>query len=190
MTPPRAIVDRTHWKYPENQYTGHGSMTVLEIALAGSHGEYCNLPDANCRSLGWSGGSCYPERYFSELVEGGLFIDKRTVDEELIFRLVVGGPMLDADLPDRSIRRLDLSVRPFSPVTTTDRHGSEWLHIIAEHAQETFKHCPRSLDYISLDLHAELWEAAGARVGVRRGDRIEYRDGTTEEITEHTKTTA
>jgi len=101
--------------------------------------------------------------YLGELVEGGVVIDKRTVDESVLIQYVISGPMLDETLPDGHLSRLFEKPEPFS---------SDMGHL-----------CDlKGFDYLSLDLYVNLWQFLDAKIGYRIGNVIEWSDGNITDI--------
>lgn len=99
--------------------------------------------------------------YFGEVVEGGRVMDKRTVDPYKLVHWVISGPMEKASLPPQTVERFAW------------KFGGDNL----THCEDAITgHCG-SLDYISTDLYDKLWRELGAGIGFRRGDFIEWEDG-------------
>lgn len=160
-------IDRRTW----NHGIGYnaGDLACLSIALAGAHADaVCDGPECRISSSGLQTYDLHPENYFDRLPAGALFIDKRTVPDDLLWIVVVRGPMLDVNLPDRTIRRFNIPGP--DPETRHEDHAGRWLAFIATATQNTDPTCPRSLDSISLDLYTELWQAAGALVYEKQPD--------------------
>jgi hypothetical protein len=174
MAPDPIIIDRSTWKYGPNPFD-HGDAVLLSIAMVGAHYDYLPSADNSVIRSSCTTYDRHPEHYYHHLVDGALFIDKRTVPDDALFTLVVSGPMPRVDLPARTIDRFTIGTKTEEK---TDRHGSEY--VAPTIARDRPPWCPGSLDSVSLDLYAEMWQAAGARIGVRRGPIITFDDGTSE----------
>lgn len=128
--------------------------TTLGIALSGVYA-----------TIGSNCSVSIPDRrlfsYLGCLVDGGTVIDKRTCKDEDIVRNVISGPMLKEDLPAGHI----------SP-PWGEREPIKWDGI------RKFS----SMDFIALDIYVKFWQDMGAKVGIRKGDRIYWNDGDCQKI--------
>lgn len=94
--------------------------------------------------------------YYGDLVEGGYLIDKRPcIHREDFVHMVVSGPLLKESLPYGHKEGWDRKAIPVDP--EGEKFGS--------------------LDYVSLDVYLDLWRKAGAKIGVRKGNKISWEDG-------------
>lgn len=98
------------------------------------------------------------------LADGGTFVDKGPVDEATIVRLVVCGPILRVDLPTGHMRTLGMPWPQTEPIGDRD--------------PETVG----GLTEVSIDAYVGMWRKVGARIGVRKGETIEWSDGTTDTL--------
>jgi len=96
--------------------------------------------------------------YLGELIEGGVVVDKRTVEHSTVVDLVYKGPMLDLALPDNTCSKFTMTY----PKAITPATSFEGL---------------RSFDYVSGNLYVDAWRKAGAKIGYRRGNVIEWESG-------------
>jgi len=133
-------------------------------------------------SVGWSGGKCsttmYSRRlgpYFGELKDGGVVVDKWTVDFKTGYNLVVHGPMVDVTLPPKTIDKFDGQI---SDVMLIGLQGSFQAMALKKRTDPKWS----GLDSVSLDLYCDLWRQAGARIGKRIGNEIHWEDGAVSEI--------
>lgn len=120
-------------------------------------------------------GTAYDSRldcYYGCLVEGGIVLDKRA-PLEANPGLAYTSPMHDAGLKETS---------PF-------RDTDNWLldMFAAEPGgygpvARLAKACPGSFDMVPTDVYVAWWADKGARVGLRRGNTIQWSDGEVESI--------
>lgn len=102
------------------------------------------------------------EDNFCCLVEGGYVVDSRKLYEDhfdVALKQLVSGPMADETLPPGMFCREWNKIEPYV-------EGMEL----------------RGFDFVSLDVFVSLWRKAGSRTGRRKGDTIEWDDGTVEAI--------
>lgn len=118
--------------------------------------------------------------YYGELIEGGYVIDYREVLDERPM-LAVRAPMVSGKLPLGAVDRLDanaargsLVLRAIAGEPENPASGLATLMIAAPDCG--------AFDSVAPDVYAAWWRPHGARIGQRRGDRIEWEDGTTEDI--------
>ena len=114
--------------------------------------------------------------FLGELAPDGVVLDKWNVLDPLFTRLVISGPLVDVGLQDDEIDRC-----PEVPSYLLGPGGlSGGFETLAKVKQAN----PRwtGLDKISRKAYVELWRAAGARVGYRAGDYIQWEDGAVEPI--------
>jgi hypothetical protein len=145
-------------------------LATLEIGLAGCHGQCANERASV---------SIYDRRlsaYFGELVEGGFVIDKAAVLDAKP-GLAVMAPLCRGDLPAgrRNVFRERVDPAMAAALSQPESFGGVALLMAAAPDCGAF-------DDVSPDVFAAWWAAHGARIGVRRGDRIEWADGTSEAI--------
>jgi hypothetical protein len=139
--------------------------TLLGQALNGPHA----MIGDNCSVSGILGDLL---SNLGDVVEGGWIVDKRTVDEGVLCRWVVSGPMLKASLPPGTMDRFGFGPpckRLPEPCTLSD--------ILSEEKDEQGCRKVGGFDYISRDLYLALWVHLGAMVGQRIGDCVHWRDG-------------
>lgn len=101
------------------------------------------------------------------LCDGGVFVDKRRIPDDVLHEWVFRCPIEREDLPDGHVQGW------FDP-----REG-----VPARMAEGGILDLARrvgSMGYIATDLYVALWSHLGARIGVRKGATIEWDDGSVE----------
>jgi hypothetical protein len=146
-------------------------LAVLSIGLAGCYaegidGSHVTFYDSRIRP------------YFGELVEGGYVVVKTAVLDDKP-DLAVLAPMCRGNLPpgtrdafrgaEDSIVARSIAGEPENPAAPLAR-----LMLAAPTCG--------AFDEVAPDIYAAWWQAQGARVGRRRGDRIVWSDGSEETI--------
>jgi hypothetical protein len=97
--------------------------------------------------------------YLGDLIENGVVLDKRTCNESDIIFGLFSSPMLDCTLPNASCKRMLGQVESCNDISDL-----------------------KGFDYVSLDLYLDYWASKGARIGVRQGNQIHWRDGKVQDI--------
>lgn len=147
-------------------------LAVLEIGLGGCSGSYAA---ENARV------TMYDKRisaYYGDVVEGGFVIVKTAILDARP-SLAFSSPMCQGNLP----------------LGTRDEFqgaaGSIVAHAIASDGENPARGLAAMMianpkcgafDFVAPDVYAAWWREAGAKVGVRRGDRIEWDNGDSEAI--------
>jgi hypothetical protein len=135
-----------------------GDWTYIGIADAGVYGEKPNEHSPRY-PVSITTYNTELEAYFGELCEGGIVMDKRPCREHPEFvSTIVRGPMMAAHLPDNSKDE-------FGDIQPCD----------------DARKCS-GLAYVSRNLYLDMWRKLGARIGVRKGNHIEWEDGERFEI--------
>lgn len=132
------------------------------------------LERVNCTQ---SGDYSPPETSFHKLMEGAHFLDKRPLSHEALVHLVYSGPMLSLSLaPGQDDRFTSTQRATLAEMTPALSGGFEAI------ARAVINPEWRGLDFIALPEYCRLYMDAGARVGIRRGNFMEWNDGTRTEI--------
>lgn len=147
---------------------------TIESGLAGIHGAGVIERTATGYTSTNYGASYRPAAdVLPDLADGGYIIAKHDVladDPSAAVRAPLLAPELEPD-----------AVSPFDGATGA---GSLILEAFAQGSAEQrglaalAKAEPRAYDKVGVRVFAHWWHGAGARVGVRRGDRVQWLDGT------------
>lgn len=100
------------------------------------------------------------------LTDGGVFVDKRPIPEDVLVEWVFVGPMESGDLPEGHARGW----------------GEPYKMEIREDGIQGAARRVGSMGEIATDLYIALWASLGARIGVRKGDTVVWDDGSVDNL--------
>lgn len=151
-------------------------LKLLVRVAAESHGYYISKYGSD--ESGYGRGSVeYRDRrispYFGEVEEGGFVIDASNLEDHPdLVKWVVCGPMCSPLLKNEEIDKLSDKDRESASSMIPGLAG-EFLGLAIIAQNRKF----RGLDEVSPKMYAAIWAEHGAKVGVRKGDYIEWANG-------------
>lgn len=114
--------------------------------------------------------------FLSELIEGGTVIDKWSIPDPVFSRLVISGPMCNAMLADDAVDQC-----PEIPGYMLAPGGLEGgFRDLAAIKVSNPKWT--GMDYVSVKTFTAMWREAGARIGKRVGNQIQWEDGAVDPV--------
>ena len=123
-----------------------------------------------------SGYNTYIETDLHKLADGGVFIDKRPVEDDVLIDGVYNGPMLDLRLPPQEVAPFE---NDDNLVSMLPGLGGGYFTLAAMRLSDRKW---RGFDKVGLDVHVAYWAERGALIGVRKGDEMHWSDGRVEPI--------
>jgi len=154
---------------PDQRYKiltcGHGGLTGRRIA----HG-WTEIPDNRITP------------YLGDLAEGGVVLDLRTIPDKELVKLAIAGPMVNPELADDEVDRFvdkvtDENIATAKALSHADGGEGNPFYQYIVLAERIGKEKFTGFDYISIKKYTALYWAAGAKVGIRRGDYVFWRQG-------------
>jgi hypothetical protein len=114
--------------------------------------------------------------FLSELIEGGVVIDKWSIPDPLFSKLVISGPMCSAMLADDAVDPCP-SIPSYMLAPGGLEGGFKDLAAVKV-AKPTWG----GLDLVSVKSFTAMWREAGARIGKRVGNVIQWEDGAVDPV--------
>jgi len=122
------------------------------------------------------------DRYLYYIEENGYAMDTTVIPDDRLIPLVVRGPMVNVDLEPNQVDRFK-GMEELKLIKSGLQGG---FHMLADLAERIEARGVRfgGFDYVSLPIYLALYRKAGARIGIRRKNKIAWEDGAVTEIRE------